>query len=95
MTLEENIENKFLRIELEIDYKVGKWKDEMERGVDDIRILYPIVDDFKTGIVCHNYGKPLKEQNQIDLIWHDLNQAIEVTLDLISNDVGKPTEKVS
>ena len=67
----------------------------MERGVIGIRFLSPIFDDFTTGIVCHNYGKPLKEQNQIDLIWHDLKQAIEVTLDLISNDIGKPTEKVS
>ena len=66
----------------------------MESGIIGIRILSPIFDDFKTGIVCHNYGKPLKEQNRIDLIWHNLKQTIEVKLDLISNEIGKPTEKI-
>ena len=94
ISLEESIEKKFIRIKAEIDYKVGKWTDEMERGFDDIRTLYPIFDDFTTGITCHNYGKPLREQNRIELIWHDLKQAIEVKLDGISNEMGKPLEKI-
>ena len=66
----------------------------MEWNLKDIRPLYPIFDDFTTGRVCHNYGKPLREQNRIDMIWHDLKQHIEVKLDNISIELGKPVEKI-
>ena len=92
--LEKSIENKFKRINEEIDYKVKRWKAEMEWSLKDIRVLLPIFDDFTTGIKCHNYGKPLREQNRIDIIWHDLKQHIEVKLDDISIGLGYPLENI-
>ena len=80
-SLKKNIEDKFKRIDEEIDYKVERWKAKMEWFLKDIQVLLPIFDDFTTGIKCHNYGKPLREQNRIDIIWHDLKQHIEVKLD--------------
>ena len=68
--LEKSIEDKFKRIDEEIDYKVKRWKTEMEWNLKDIRPLYPIFDDFTTGIKCHDYGKPIREQNKIDMILH-------------------------
>ena len=49
--LEKRMKEKFVKIDKEIDYKIEKYKAEMEKGVDDIRMLYPIFDDFKNGYV--------------------------------------------
>ena len=80
---------------MKIEQKVKKWNAEIERGFDDVRTLYPIFNDFTTGYRCHNYGKPLREQNRIVMIWHDLKQEIEIKLDTILIELGKPTEKIS
>ena len=53
----------------------------MEWFLKDIQVLLPIFDDFTIGIICHNYKKPLRDQNRIDFIWHDLKHNIEVKLD--------------
>ena len=45
-------------------------------------------------ISCYNWGKPLKDQNRIDLIYHDLKQSIEVKLDEIADQKGIPKEKI-
>ena len=44
--LEKRIKEKFVKIDLEINYKVEKYKAKMEEGFDDVRMLYPIFDDF-------------------------------------------------
>ena len=44
--LEKRIKEKFIKIDLEIDYKVKTYKAEIEKGFDDVRKLYPIFDDF-------------------------------------------------
>ena len=89
-----NIEDKFKRIDEEIDYKVERWKAKMEWFLKDIQVLLPIFDDFTIGIICHNYGKPLRDQNRIDFIWHDLKHHIEVKLDDISIKLGNPLENI-
>ena len=65
----------------------------MEMGINCVSELYPIFNDFLVDN-AHSNGKPLKDQNRIDLIWHDLKQAIEVELDAISNEIGISTEKI-
>ena len=46
------------KIEEEIDYKVGKWKCEMERGFKKVDFLYPIF----------GYFPPLKKRGKITLL---------------------------
>ena len=46
--LEKRMKEKFIKIDKEIDYKIEKYKAEMEKGFDDIRTLYPIFRDFTT-----------------------------------------------
>merc|ERR1711923_347536 len=86
--------DKFMKVEAEIDYKIKRWRTEMERGFTDVRNLDPIFDDFTTGILSHNYGKPLSEQNRIKLIWHELKQSIEVKLEDLSKETGKSYEQI-
>ena len=95
MNLEGSIKAKSIKIEEEIDYKVGQWKAEMERGFRIVEDLYTIFQDFTIGYLYpHHYGKPLFEQNRIDLIWHELKQTIEVKLAAISADIGKPLDEI-
>ena len=92
-----SIKDKFMKIEAEIDYKIGKWKAEMERGFKSIKTLWEIFDDFTTGTGSHgisNWGKPLNEQNRIDLIWHELKQTTEVKLEQISIETVKPLDEI-
>ena len=51
-SLKKNIEDKFKRIDEEIDYKVKRWKAKMEWFLKDIQVLLPIFDDFTIGIIC-------------------------------------------
>ena len=95
--LEKSIDEKFKKIKSEIDYKVEKYKFEVENGFAirvDVRILNPIFDDFVTGHWGRNDGLPLHEQNRIDLIWHDMKQNIEVKLEALSKDIGKPIDDI-
>ena len=92
--LEKRMADKFMKVEAEIDYKIKRWRTEMERGFTDVRNLDPIFDDFTTGILSHNYGKPLSEQNRIKLIWHELKQSIEVKLEDLSKETGKSYEEI-
>ena len=91
--LEGSMKIKFIRIDEEIDYKVSKWKSEIEshdKWKNNLRILFPIFDDYTTD----RYHNKLGEQNRIDLIWHDMKQSIEVKLDEISNETGKTHDKI-
>ena len=85
--LENDIEQKFMQIESEIEEKIGIFKKEIAKGYDDIRELYPIFDDFT---IEPYYGKPLKEQNKINLMWHDFRQTIAIQLEEISDHIGVP-----
>ena len=90
--MEKSMTDKFRRIEEEIDFKVAKWKTEMERydrWKEDYNFLDPIFNDFKSdrrNILC--------EQNRIDLIWHELKQTIEVKLEEIADEIGEPAENI-
>ena len=53
----------------------------------DINEYHYIFRDFTTP---NWHDKPLHEQNRIDIIWHDMKQSIEVKLEEISNEIGKP-----
>ena len=94
MNIENSIQDKFLKINAEIDYKVKKWKTEFERGCNIVDLLIPILEDFATGSLYQNYGKPLHEQNRIKLIWHELRQAIEVKLEAMSEKMGLSLERI-
>ena len=93
--LEKSIEENFVAIESQIDIKVEEWKKEMAKEPDDIRILFAILKEFTTGIKSlETFQKPLKQQNKIDIIWHDLKQTIEVQLDEISTEKEMPKEEI-
>ena len=92
--IENSIKEKQIKIDAEIEYKVEKWKVEMERGCNDIKVLIPILEDFATGHLYQNYGKPLNEQNRIKLIWHELKQNIEVKFEAISEEMGISFDRI-
>ena len=81
-------------INAEIDYKVERWKAEMERGCNTIEHLYPIFEDFTTGHLYQNYGKPICEQNRIKLIWHEMRQTIEVKLEAILDEMEMSFDQI-
>ena len=89
--LEKNIEDKFMKIDSEIDFKVKKYLFKVENYSYNISVsineYHYIFEDF---IRPDFHDKPLYEKNRIDLIWHDMKQTTEVKLEEISNEIGKP-----
>ena len=92
VALEQRIERKNMMIEAEIDYKIKKYEAEMTQELlNDFPTVWHIFDEFTIVTLSNsNWGKPLREQNRIALNWHELKQTIEIKLEDISKEIGKP-----
>ena len=82
------IEEKFLKIESQIDEKVLNVKRYLAGPLPyDFPIFNPVFVNFGFD---QSRGLPIKKQNKIELIWHDLKQTIDLGLDDISEKMGMP-----
>ena len=91
-TFERCIQEKFLEIESQIDEKVMKVKRYLAGPLPyDFPIFNPVFDNFGFD---QSRGLPIKSQNKISLIWHDLKQTIDLGLDNISEKMGMPKANI-